>query len=285
MSLENNLSALGYTESGSQYDGSLDQELLCTNWQNVNTGYYQKVCSFDKNGNPTIRCYDKNNINYFSEDCQNFRYYQSGNNWQKYKYKGAPPLKFVNCYRDRDECDKAAEKKSHVPGIPYTSDRGDCDKTKKSKYEISSDWFNWCTENPNSPYCYPIADFKYKYEDPYEKNFNTCYVGDDPCNLNCHPDYIYIPYVYADKCCPGNRIRKNPNTTISPIQPIPDPSICQSYTPCYDDIEHNLKYYCDKGDQKEKNTISVTSKEEAQKIGKTFYDCIPSCGNRQRFEF
>ncbi len=53
-----------------------------------------------------------------------------------------------------------------------------------------------CNQRENTQYCYPIADFKYKYEDPYEKNFNTCYVGDDPCNLNCS-NYIYIPIKYA----------------------------------------------------------------------------------------
>jgi hypothetical protein len=246
--------------------------LYCGSW---------KYCAPDQKGNPSIPCQDQKSSVYSTLECQKFR--QQQNDFRNDKNVSDYLL---GCYNNTGKCAEAAHQIAKDQQGPYKSDQRKCDPSKIKYHNLNKQWYDFCLNYPSSPYCYEHSIYKYKYEDPYQRDQTVCYTGDDPCGLNCdHMSYYKsTPSIYADKCCPGNKITKDPNSTT--FQPIPDPSICQSYTPCYDDIEHNLKYYCGKGDQKDEPTaISVTNKEEAQKIGQTFYDCIPYCGNRQRFEF
>ncbi len=244
-----------------------------------------EYCAPDQKGKPSIPCEDKDNN---TLPCQKFR--QQQNDFRNRKNVSDYLL---GCYENTAKCIEAAHQIAKDQQGPYKPDQRKCDPSKIKYRNLNKLFYDWCAEYPSSPYCYEHSIYKYKYEDPYQKDQTVCYIGDDPCGLNCDNMSYYksTPSYYASgnnyekvDCCPGNKVTKDPNNTT--FKPIPDPSICQSYTPCYDYIEDNVKYYCGKKDQKDDPTaISVTSKDEAKKIGKTFYGCIPSCGNRQRFEF
>lgn len=246
--------------------------LYCGSW---------KYCAPDDNGKPSIPCQDQNSSSYNSRECQLFRKQQDeflrGYNISEY---------LVGCYNNTRECAEAGNKLAKEKENPYKPDRGHCDRSKIKHFDIDKSDYDNCLNYTSfrHPYCYEHSIYKYKYEDPYQKDETVCYIGDDPCGLNCDEMSIYrsTPKKYVKKCCPGNKIKKDPKSN---FKPVPKPLECQYYTPCYDNYDKydNLKYYCGNGE--EDRYISVPDKKLAKNIGKAFFECIPFCEDKRRFKF